>query len=158
MSQAPGSCQPLLAASGARARRPGGPCSRRPTATSPSAPWMALPWSWRPGVHGYTDSAEQCLAACRRPCVIGLTRQAAGPGLNSGAELSVPARLDNELLYARRPLIIALQRELWQGRQSTVFPDEHLLTDRALLLTEGVVMRNLSRICHDEDRSFLGCV
>jgi hypothetical protein len=97
---------------------------------------LARQAAMRPGVHGYTDSAEQCLAACRRPCVIGLTRQAAGPGLNSGAELSVPARLDNELLYARRPLIIALQRELWQGRQSTVFPDEHLLRGRALLLTE----------------------
>jgi len=44
--------------------------TRRPTARSPSAPWMPLPWN------------EQCLPACRRPCVC-VTRHAAGP--ESGA-------------------------------------------------------------------------
>ena len=44
--------------------------TRRPTARSPSAPWMPLPWN------------EQRLPACRRPCVC-VTRHAAGP--ESGA-------------------------------------------------------------------------
>ena len=54
--------------------------------------------------------------------------------------------LDNELLYELRLLVIALQRELLARSAEHSFPDKHLLTDRALLLTQSMMMRNLGRI------------